>query len=136
MANSYVTTSRKNILEFLQSNSNRTVTVSDIDAYLKTQGQEVNITTIYRYLDRLSGDGIVLKYVAEKGKHAAYQYVEQDHHCEEHLHLTCTSCGTILHLECEFMNEIAHHIEQDHGFQIQCKKSMIYGICQKCRSHS
>lgn len=136
MANSYVTTSRKNILEFLQSNCNRTVTVSDIDAYLKSQGQKVNITTIYRYLDRLSGDGIVLKYVAEKGKQATYQYVEQDHHCEDHLHLTCTNCGTILHLECEFMNEIAHHIEQDHGFQIQCKKSMIYGICKKCRSHS
>ena len=64
--NSYVTASRKKILEFLKNNSDRTVTAADIDAYLKQSGGEVNITTVYRYLDKLVKDGSVLKYVAEK----------------------------------------------------------------------
>ena len=72
----YATISRKKILEFLKKNSDRTVAVADIDHYLKAQDCEVNITTIYRYLDKLAKDGTVIKYVAEKGNQAVYQYVE------------------------------------------------------------
>lgn len=85
--NGYATTSRKKILEYLMANSDRTVTVTDIDQYLKKHDNEVNITTIYRYLDKLAKEGTVMKYVAEKGSQAVYQYVEMGHHCEEHLHL-------------------------------------------------
>lgn len=130
--NSYATASRKKILEFLKKNHDRAVTVADIDAYLKETDNEVNITTIYRYLDKLAKEETVMKYVAEKGCQAAYQYVEQGHHCEEHLHLKCVKCGSIIHLECAFMSEIAEHISKDHGFSPQCKNSIIYGTCREC----
>ena len=73
--NGYATTSRKKILEYLMANSDRTVTVTDIDQYLKKHDNEVNITTIYRYLDKLAKEGTVMKYVAEKGSHS--QLMEQ-----------------------------------------------------------
>ena len=63
----YATNSRRKILDFLKSNSDRTVTAADIDQYLKRNGDAVNITTIYRYLDKLATDGTVMKYVAEAG---------------------------------------------------------------------
>lgn len=129
----YATASRKKILDFLKSNSDRTVTVTDIDSYLKRNDSEVNITTIYRYLDKLAKEGTVIKYVAEKGSQAVYQYVGHGHRCEEHLHLKCVKCGMIIHLECAFMDEIAEHIGKEHGFQLQCKNSIIYGLCEKCR---
>ena len=118
----YATNSRRKILDFLKSNSDRTVTAADIDQYLKRNGDAVNITTIYRYLDKLATDGTVMKYVAEAGGKAVYQYVELGQHCEEHLHL-----------DCGFMDEIAEHIQKDHGFQLQCKNSILYGICKDCR---
>ena len=110
-----------------------TVTAADIDQYLKRNGDAVNITTIYRYLDKLATDGTVMKYVAEAGGKAVYQYVELGQHCEEHLHLKCVKCGCIIHLDCGFMDEIAEHIQKDHGFQLQCKNSILYGICKDCR---
>ena len=131
--NGYATASRKRILDFLKSNSERTLSVADIDAYLKKCDSEVNITTIYRYLDKLAGEGTVIKYVAEKGGKAVYQYVEQGHKCDEHLHIKCVKCGCIVHLECAFMDEIAEHILHDHGFILQCKNSILYGTCEKCR---
>ncbi len=130
--NSYVTVSRKKILEFLKNNSDRTVTAADIDAYLKQSGGEVNITTIYRYLDKLVKDGSVLKYVAEKGSQTVYQYVEQGQQCERHLHLKCVRCGRIIHLDCTFMDEISNHILNDHGFVLQCRNSILYGTCRAC----
>ena len=132
-ASGYATANRKKILEFLKENQNRTVTVSDIDSYLKECDREVNLTTIYRYLDKLEKEGTILKYVAEKGSQAAYQYVESEHHCDEHLHLQCVKCGQVIHLECHFMNEILEHMEKEHGFVMQCKNSIVYGTCKECR---
>ena len=126
-------TPSKEELDFLKSNSDRTVTAADIDEHLKKCDSEVNITTIYRYLDKLASEGTVIKYVAEKGGKAVYQYVEQGHKCDEHLHIKCVKCGCIVHLECAFMDEIAEHILRDHGFALQCKNSILYGTCEKCR---
>lgn len=131
--NGYATVSRKKILDFLKQSSERTVTAAEISAYLKEQDSEVNITTIYRYLDKLEREGTVMKYLAEKGSQAGYQYVELGHRCEEHLHLKCMECGRIIHLECAFMEEIAEHIRRDHGFLLQCKNSILYGTCGECR---
>lgn len=130
--NGYATASRKKILEYLKRNSDRAVSVNHIMLYLKECDSEVNITTIYRYLDKLAKDGTVMKYVAEKGGQAVYQYVEFGHRCEEHLHLKCVKCGKIIHLECEFMDKICEHILLDHGFTLQCRNSILYGVCEAC----
>jgi len=130
--NGYATANRKKILDYLKENHNRTLTVADIDAYLKACDSEVNITTIYRYLDKLEKEGTVIKYVAEKGSQATYQYVEQGHNCEDHLHLQCVKCGKVIHLECHFMHEILEHVEKEHGFVMQCKNSIVYGKCKDC----
>ena len=129
----YETASRRRILDFLKSNESRAVTAADIADYLKESGSEVNITTIYRYLDKLAHEGTVMKYVSEKGGKAAYQYVERGHRCKEHLHLKCVCCGSIFHLECDFMNEISMHIREEHKFELQCQNSVLYGTCSRCR---
>lgn len=129
----YTTSNRTKILRYLQDNNNKTVTVGDIDNYLKQNSSEVNVTTIYRYLDKLVKDGKLIKYVAEKGSMANFQYVENSHKCDEHLHLKCSECGAVIHLECSFMDDIANHISNHHGFNLQCKNSVIYGQCKVCQ---
>lgn len=136
MSSEYVTASRKNILEYLKKNTDKTVTVSDISLYLEEANCDVNVTTIYRYLEKLVREEKVIKYVAEKGRQAAFQYVEQGHGCMEHLHLKCTGCGNIIHLECDFMSEIAAHIKKEYCFSIQCRNSIIYGLCGECEKVS
>lgn len=132
MADGYTTQSRTRILDYLKNQSGRTVDVNEIRRAMAEEGNEVNITTIYRYLDKLTSDGTVMKYVAENGTRAVYQYVGERRHCEDHLHLQCTKCGCIIHLDCRFMDEIAEHVLREHGFSIQCRNSIIYGLCEKC----
>ena len=133
MASNYNTVSKTRIIEYLRQNADRTVRAHDILLHLHENGLVVNVTTVYRCLDRLTGEGQVLKYTAEDGSQAVYQYAEPDHHCEEHLHLQCVKCGAIFHLDCGFMDELKHHATDDHGFDIQCKNSIIYGLCKDCR---
>jgi Fur family ferric uptake transcriptional regulator len=128
----YQTKNRQMILDCLKENKDKTVSVSDIIEYMDNQGCAVNKTTVYRYLDKLVADEAIMKYVVDKGEKAGYQYVDKNSHCSEHLHLQCAHCGRVIHLDCEFMTEIAEHIRKDHGFQIECKDSILYGICNEC----
>ena len=128
----YSTVSRAKIIEYLMDNCDKTVSVSDISAYLKAGGHQVNASTIYRFMDKLVSENKVIKYVSETMKTAGYQYVDTGHQCSEHLHLKCFECGGITHLDCHFMDEIKEHIYSEHGFLLQCKNSIIYGVCKEC----
>ncbi len=129
----YKTNARTKIMEYLQKNRERSVTVQDIMNNMTGENSEVNISTVYRYLGKLSKEGLVNKYVADKGEMALYQYAGSDSGCEHHIHMQCVKCGKILHLECGFMDTIAGHIKEHHGFDIMCKGSILYGTCDDCQ---
>lgn len=129
----YKTKNRQQILEFLRIKKDHSVSVSEIKENMEKIGCEVNLSTIYRYMDKLVEEGSVMKYISEKGEKAGFQYIEPEHDCHCHLHLQCVKCGKIIHLNCCFMEEIQVHIEQHHGFTIQCDNSILYGICQNCK---
>ena len=85
-ARNYKTVSHSKIIEYLEANRDRMVKVQDIDNYLKDTGIEVNNSTIYRYLNKLSNDGVIMKYVANKGEMSSFQYVgDSGHNCRENL---------------------------------------------------
>lgn len=132
MATAYNTGSRKKILAYLTENADRTVSAKDIAKHTQEQGAPVNITTVYRYLDRLEQEGAVIKYASTAGEKAVYQYVGAGRCCGEHLHLKCIDCGKVFHLDCHFMDEISDHVEKEHGFTLQCRNSVIYGRCSSC----
>ena len=76
----------------------------------------------------------ILEYLKNSNDHTVTAAdVEPGRGCEQHLHLKCVKCGKIIHLECHFMEEISHHIEESHGFTLQCKNSILYGICKECK---
>lgn len=115
-------------------NRNRTVTIQDILLYLHQSQVEVNITTIYRYLEKLEADGLVLKTVNGKREQASFQYVGDNRECHNHLHMKCNVCGLVFHLDCDFMAQIREHIMEEHGFDICCEDSYLTGVCAGCRT--
>jgi len=129
----YKTKNRQQILEFLKTQKDRSVSVSEIKRCMTETGCKVNLSTIYRYMDKLVEEGSVLKYSIDKGEKASFQYIEPEHNCHCHLHLQCVKCGKIIHLNCGFMEEIETHIGKYHGFTIQCDNSVLYGVCQECK---
>ena len=131
---SYNTKARKYILDFLQSNSDITVAVSDILEYLADRGISVNFTTVYRFLNKLSAEHKVIKISDESGQRAVYQVVGHKNACNEHIHIKCTHCGKWEHIECDFMQHIRTHLDEGHGFTLKCDGSILYGICADCKN--
>ena len=64
----YQTKGKKIILEFLEANKDTAVSVQNIADYLKASGEETNITTVYRRLEKLAEEKKVIRHSAEDGK--------------------------------------------------------------------
>ncbi|MEE1313448.1 MAG: transcriptional repressor [Lachnospiraceae bacterium] len=128
----YKTKSRTLILQYLIEEKEHTVSITDIAAFLENQGENVNVSTIYRYLDKLVLEGKVMKYQNEEGKKAVFQYVEELDVCHQHLHMQCVKCGKVIHLNCGFMQEISEHMMEHHQFRLQCHNSILFGTCHQC----
>lgn len=128
----YNTKSRKYILEFLEINSDTTVSASDIISYLKAKEIPINHTTVYRYLNKLTAEQKVIKLNGENGQKAVYQLTHRKKTCDEHIHTQCIQCGRLIHLDCGFMNELKSHLADGHGFTLKCKGSILYGVCKEC----
>lgn len=129
----YNTRARAMILEYLKENVSTTVSAADIVLHLKAQGLEVNRSTVYRYLKKLSQDNTIIKYADSDSEMTVYQYIGDNHHCSDHLHLQCIKCEKIIHLDCRFMDELKKHLLDDHKFRLQCEGSMLRGICDECK---
>ena len=80
---------------------------------MKAENYPVNLTTIYRYLDKLEG-WLSIRYVGE-GDKATYQYADRERRCAEHLRKV-HGMRRGFHLDCAFMDEISSHIREHHGF--------------------
>ena len=133
MRKEYQTKSRNLILEYMVSQKDRQVSAADVYKFLVEQKYQINRATVYRNLDKMLQEGILLQYRYRDQNCAMYQYVEKAEHCEKHLHLKCRNCGKVIHLECDFMDEISKHLMEHHGFEIDCKESAIVGLCEACR---
>lgn len=130
----YNTKTRQLILVYLQQNRSHAVSAANILQYLEDSDLPTSPTTVYRYLDKLAAENRVMKYVADKGEKAVFQYVDEGAHCQEHLHLKCVVCGKIYHLDCGFMDEFRRHLMENHDFELACSGSILYGTCAQCRT--
>lgn len=133
MENSYNTKQGELILSVLTSEKGRHFTADEIITRLAADGKKVGKATVYRHLDKLIRTGEVRKYIVEEGVSACYEYVGHNHDCKSHYHLKCSSCGELLHVRCDFLDEVSEHILGHHGFTIEPQKTVLYGLCKNCR---
>ncbi|MBQ1471335.1 MAG: transcriptional repressor [Eubacterium sp.] len=132
MGKTYKTEGRKKIMDILRQSGGVPLSVPQIEGKLQEGGSPLNKTTIYRYLDKLEDSGDVVKYAGDEGRKALFQLVDRKRRCDQHLHLKCVECGALLHLDGPTMSTLAEQVYTEHGFMIQCRNSVIYGLCQEC----
>lgn len=128
----YNTKQKQIIYNFLSDNSSELLTCDEILDGLKQQSTPVGKATLYRFLDMLVSSGDARKVMDESKKSAAYQLLDKEMNCDGHMHLKCTSCGSLMHLGCDFMHSVGEHILKHHEFRIDNSRTLIYGLCNKC----
>ena len=125
----YHTKQQAAILKYMSESTGKYVTVSQIAAHLKEEGQSIGLTTIYRQLDKLEKEGIVHKIVLDGNSGACYQYTGED---EEQMLLKCEDCGGMIPMDCSHITELYQHVLQEHQFKVNPHRTMFYGVCDNC----
>lgn len=132
----YQTRQKACLLDYLESNADRHVTAGELIRALDALGTPLSVSTVYRQLERLEFEGLVRRYTIDDRGSACWQYSGGTQSCHTHFHLKCTRCSRLFHLDCAHLNEIAAHVAEDHGFQIDPGRTVFYGICADCQAKS
>ncbi len=136
MQREYKTKSKDYILEYIKKNKQRRFSVADIQEYLLSKDININLTTIYRNIDKLLENDTLLKFKNNKEDFCVYQYHEPGANCNNHLHIQCNKCGKIFHLDDDFMIKLKKYLNTDCGFYIDCENSILQGLCENCYTNN
>lgn len=130
----YKTKQKEELMEYLTGNPGEHFTVSDVCEYFRSKGRPIGQTTVYRQIERLVDEGLVNKYNIDSNSPACFEYMGPDSHVEQGIcfHCKCEKCGKLIHLHCEELEEMVVHMKGEHGFLLDPRRTVFYGVCEEC----
>ena len=123
----YHTDQKDRLLDFLGRNTTRQFRMEEIVSALDGK---VGKSTVYRLMRSLVGEGRVRRF--ELGRTIYYQYLSGAA-CDSHLHLKCTVCGRMQHLDCSVSTFLRRQILATNRFQLDDRLTLLFGLCADCR---
>lgn len=94
---------------------------------LRTQGDKVGLSTVYRNLQAMVDDGEVDSIRNEDGEVLYRRCSAQHHH-----HLMCRSCGRVVEISGPTVERWAARAAEEHGFQDVSHTLELFGSCADC----
>lgn len=130
----YQTEQKRILLGYLKAHSDRAFTIEDLCASMKQELDAELVpgkSTVYRLIPSLVEEGLVKRFAKEHSRQFLYQMVCGEH-CEKHLHLKCSVCGKIYHMEDEESEELIQKVLKRHHFSIDEGQTLLFGHCEDC----
>jgi Fur family ferric uptake transcriptional regulator len=104
----------------------------EIHAELRTAGEPVGLTTVYRHLEALADDGVLDTLRTESGE-VLYRCCRLDEH---HHHLVCRNCGRTTEIEGADIEDWVEKTAGAHGYASTSYTFEIFGLCELCQAKS
>ena len=124
-----VTPQRLLILQTLQE-AEQHLSVEEVHAQVAAVHPYVDISTVYRTLERFAALGLLRK--TNLGEdHTHYEWAEGPHQ-----HMICERCGNVDHFDNELLLPLWQALQQRHGFQTSSETTAVFGLCQDCQHKS
>lgn len=127
----YHTAQKTLLIDFLRENADRAFTVEELAAQLHGE-HAPGKSTLYRLLPQLVEQGEVKRFTKEGSRKALFQAVGCEHH-QTHLHLKCTDCGKLLHLDDDASTLVLRNVLRNSHFAVDEKQTVLFGKCGTCR---
>lgn len=110
------------------SNARGFRTAQQLHGDLRSTGERVGLTTVYRTLQGLARNGEVDVLLTTDGE-SIYRRCASDEH---HHHLVCTGCGKSIEVASEEIESWARTTAHHHGFTSVTHTAEVYGLCRSC----
>lgn len=105
----------------------------DVYAVLRTAGDSVGLSTVYRHLQSLVDDGVV-DVIHNADGEATYRYCGDAPAGHHHHHLVCRRCGRTEEIEGRVVERWAGEVAHRHGYDEVDHTVELFGVCPACRS--
>ena len=131
----YDTQQRHALLEFLKMHPERAFSIEELYSELACScsgGKVPGKSTLYRLIPLLVSEGLVKRFSGERGRQFQYQIVSCGE-CQAHLHLKCTSCGCLYHMDHAASEQIIGKVLEQSAFALDQKETVLFGVCQDCQ---
>ncbi len=125
----YRTEQKEALLAFLKEERDRQFTLGEL-AEEVGKIATIGASTVYRLMHALTEEGLVRRFTVGGSRIFYYQYTEGD--CHTHLHLKCTKCGKLFHLDGAVSHFMEKQIYASHKFRLNEHETMLFGICGVC----
>ncbi|ONI76703.1 transcriptional repressor [Kribbella sp. ALI-6-A] len=103
-------------------------TAQEIHQELRTSGEAVGLTTVYRTLQALA-DSREVDVLRTADGETAYRRCSKGHHH----HLVCRNCGRTVEVEGPAVERWADKVAAEHGYSDISHTLEIFGTCQDCQ---
>lgn len=125
-----LTPQRKAILDIIMDNQGKHLSTEEIYDMVKGSCPDIGLATVYRTLILLSDLEVVSKLSLDDNCVRYELNTHEDDH--QHHHLICSSCGLVVEVSGDSLDELEHQIEKDYDFKINDHKLKFYGLCSNC----
>lgn len=130
----YQTEQKRILLAYMKAHSDEAFTVEELCRRIQEEPAVLSApgkSTVYRLMPELVEEGLVKRFVKGNSRKFLYQMVCGDH-CERHLHMKCSVCGKLYHMEDQESEELLLQVLRRHHFQIDEGKTVLFGQCEGC----
>jgi Fur family ferric uptake transcriptional regulator len=99
----------------------------DLHEELRTRGEGIGLTTVYRTLQSLADAGEIDVLRIDSGE-AVYRRCSRHHHH----HLVCRNCGRTVEVEGPAVEKWAEKVAAENGFTAVSHTVEVFGTCAAC----
>ncbi len=128
----YTTKQQIAIETFMQEHEGFSYTVDMLCSELIQKGISIGKTTVYRCLERLVQDQKIIAIPDVSLGCIRYCYANTD---PTAMYLMCDDCHRVKPLNCKAINSFISHVADEHEFQPDNQKTIMYGKCRECGKH-
>ncbi len=131
----YETKQRRILLDYLNAHPDRGFSVEELfDGLSMEHAADIvpGKSTIYRLIARLVSEGLVKRFAVGQGRQFAYQIIACAA-CDAHLHLKCTACGGLYHMDHAVSEQIMREVLSRSDFSLDEKETVLFGVCKGCK---
>jgi Fur family ferric uptake transcriptional regulator len=101
--------------------------LSPAQIYERVHQTGMTETTVYRTLEFLAENGILLVADRRNG-HLAYELCGESHH-----HIICRACGAQMEIASAWLEPVISRVEKDTGYRLSAGHLTFFGLCPECK---
>jgi Fur family ferric uptake transcriptional regulator len=126
-----LTRQRQLIWDTFAAQPERHLSAEDVVERVRDQLPQMNASTVYRTLDLLVSEGLLLR--TDLGTDRAFFEPAREH---AHHHLVCEQCGAVAHFHDELLGNLPARIKASSGYALADSEITLFGLCPSCQERS